>query len=117
MKFNIFELGIFSFNSYVYYLTRAFLASTRAFNFPTRAFNLVIRAFSLLTCGFKLVNREFELVPREFNLETRGFELVTRVLLFHAPLMKISVILVVVVSDGIRDLHASASCPTLSKGF
>ena len=25
-----FELGIFSFNSYVYYLTRGFLASTRA---------------------------------------------------------------------------------------
>ena len=25
-----FELGIFSFNSYVYYLTRGFIASTRA---------------------------------------------------------------------------------------
>ena len=27
-----FELGIFSFNSYVYYLTRGFIASTRAFD-------------------------------------------------------------------------------------
>ena len=50
-----FELGIFSFNSYVYYLTRGFIASTRAFNLATRAFSLL----------------------------TRGFELVTRVLLFH----------------------------------
>ena len=64
-----FELGIFSFNSYVYYLTRGFIASTRAFNLPTRAFNLATRAFSLLT--------------RRFELVTQGFELVTRVLLFH----------------------------------
>ena len=64
MKFNIFELGIFSFNSYVYYLTHGFIASTRAFN-------LLTRAFSLLT-------PEFELVIREFELLTRGFELVTR---------------------------------------
>ena len=77
MKLNIFELRIFSFNSYVYYLTRAFIASTafnllaRAFNLPTRAFNLATRAFSLLTHGFELV--------------THGFELVTRVLLFHPP--------------------------------
>ena len=71
-----FEIGIFSFNSYVYYLTRGFIASTRAFNLPTRAFNLATRAFSLLTRGFELVTREFELV-------TRGFELLTRVLLFH----------------------------------
>ena len=45
-----FELGIFSFNSYVSYLTRGFIASNRAFNLPTRAFNLPTRAFSLLTC-------------------------------------------------------------------
>ena len=97
MKFNIFELGIFSFNSYVYYLTRGFIASTRAFNLitrafnpPARAFNLATRAFSLLTRGFELVTREFELVTRgselltrRFELVTRGFELVTRVLLFH----------------------------------
>ena len=50
-----FELGIFSFNSYVYLLTRGFIALTRAFNFATRAFSLL----------------------------TRGFEFVTRVLLFH----------------------------------
>ena len=64
MKFNIFQLGIFSFNSYVYYLTRA---------------------FSLLTRGFELVNRGFELVTREFELVTRGFELVTRNSCFTFP--------------------------------
>ena len=73
-----FEIGILSFNSYVYYQTRDFIAPTRAFNLPTcafifatRAFNLATRAFSLLTCGFELVTRELELV-------TRGFELVAR---------------------------------------
>ena len=88
---------IFSFNSYVYYLTRGFIAPTRAFNLltrafnlPTRAFNLATRAFSLLTRGFELVTRgfklvtcELELVTRGFEFVTRGFELVTRVLLFH----------------------------------
>ena len=85
-----FELGIFSFNSYVYYLTRGFIASTRAFNLATRAFSLltrgfelVTREFELVTRGFELVTREFELVTREFELVTRGFELVTRVLLFN----------------------------------
>ena len=75
----------FSFNSYVYYLTRGFIASTRffklltcAFNLPTRAFNLAARTFSLLTRGFQLVTGEFELVTREFEFVTRGFELVTR---------------------------------------
>ena len=110
-KIQYFEHGVFSFYSYVYYLTRGFIASTRpfnlltrvfnlptrafnlptrAFNLPTRAFNLATRAFSLLTRGFELVTRgfelvtrEFELVTREFELVTRGFELVTRVLLFH----------------------------------
>ena len=43
-----FELGIFSFNSYVYYLTRGFIASTGAFNFLTRAFNLPTRPCTLL---------------------------------------------------------------------
>ena len=51
------ELGIFSFNSYVYYLTCGFIASTRVFNLPTRAFNLATCAFSLLTRGFELVTR------------------------------------------------------------
>ena len=78
MKFNIFELGIFSFNSYVYYLTHGFIASTRAFNLPTRAYNLVTRAFGLLTRGFELVTCIFKLVTREFELVTGGFELVTR---------------------------------------
>ena len=71
-----FEIGIFSFNSYVYYLTRGFIASTRAFNLPTRAFNLATRAFNLATRTFSLLTRGFELVTRELKL-------VTRVLLFH----------------------------------
>ena len=58
-----FELGILTFNSYVYYLTRGFITSTRAFSLLTRAFNLATHAFNLLT---------------------RGFEHVTCVLLFHA---------------------------------
>ena len=69
-----FELRIFSFNSYVYYLTRGFIASTRAFNLLTRAFNLATRGFSLLTLGYELV--------------TRGYELVTRVLLFHKKIRR-----------------------------
>ena len=83
--------SIFSFNSYVYYLTRGVIASTRtfnlatrafnlptcAFNLSTRAFNLATRAFSLLTRGFELVTRGFEFVTRGLKLVTRGFELVT----------------------------------------
>ena len=60
-----FELGIFSFNSYVYYLTRGFIAPTRACNLLTRAFNLPTRAFSLLTRGLELVTRGFELITRK----------------------------------------------------
>ena len=60
-----FEIGIFSFNSYVYYLTRGFIAPTRAFNLLTRAFNLPTRAFSLLTRGLELVTRGFELITRK----------------------------------------------------
>ena len=40
-----FELGVFSFDSYIYYLTRGFIDLTRAFN-------LLTRAFSLQTCDF-----------------------------------------------------------------
>ena len=71
------ELGIFSFNSYVYYLGRGFITSARAFNLPTRAFSHAARAFSLLTRGFEFVTRGFELVTRGLELLTRGFELVT----------------------------------------
>ena len=74
MKFNIFELGIFSINSYVYYLTCGFIASTRAFDLLNRAFILPTRAFSLLTREFELATRRFELVTREFELVTGGFE-------------------------------------------
>ena len=84
MKFNIFELRIFSFNSYVYYLTCGFITSTRtfnlltrAFNLPSRAFNLATRAFSLLTCRFELVTHGFELVTCWFELVSRRFEHVT----------------------------------------
>ena len=58
-----FELGSFSFNSYVCYLTLGFIASTRAFNLPT--------------CAFNLPTRSFNLVPRAFNLATRAFSLLT----------------------------------------
>ena len=52
-----FELGIFSFNPYVYYLTRGFTASTRAFNLLTRAFSLPTRAFNLATRAFSVLTR------------------------------------------------------------
>ena len=99
-----YELGIFYFNSYVYCLTRGFIASThvfnlltcafslpnRAFSLTTHAFNLATRAFSVLTCRFKLITRRFylatcrfELVTRRFVPITRGFELENRTLLFH----------------------------------
>ena len=67
---------MFSFNSYVYYLTRGFTASTCAFNLLPHAFNLPKRAFSLPTCAFNIATRAFSVL-------TRGFELVTRVLLFY----------------------------------
>ena len=86
MKFNIFELVIFSFNSYVYYVTRGFNASTRAFNLATRAFSLLTRGFEIVTRGFELVTREFEFVTRGFELVTRRFELVTRKSCFTFPL-------------------------------
>ena len=70
LEIQCFELRIFSFNWYVYYVTYGFIASTRAFNLPTRAFNLA-------TCDFSFLTSEFQLL-------TRGFELVTRVLLLHA---------------------------------
>ena len=73
-----FELEILSFNSYVYHLTRGFIASTRAFNLLTCAFNLPTRAFNLATRAFSVLTRRFELVTREFKLSTRAFELVTR---------------------------------------
>ena len=78
-----FEIEIFSFNSYVYYLTRGFIVPTRAFNLLSRAFNLANRSFSLLTRGFEPVTCGFEFITRELELVTRGFEIVTRVLLFH----------------------------------
>ena len=90
MKFNIFEFRIFSFNSYVYYVTPGFITSirafnllTRVFNLPTRAFSVPTRAFNFATRVFNFVTRAFSLLTHGFELVTRGFELVTRVLLFH----------------------------------
>ena len=54
-----FEVGIFSFNSYVYYLTHGFIALTGAFNPLTRAFNLPTCAFNLPTCAFNLATHVF----------------------------------------------------------
>ena len=79
LKIQYFELRIFSFNSYVYYVTRGFIASARAFNLLTCAFNLAAPVFSLLTRGFELV--------------TRGFELVTRNSYFTFPLLKLHMII------------------------
>ena len=76
-----FELGIFSFSSYVYYLGRGFIASTRAFSLLTRAFNLPTRAFNHAT-------RAFSLLTRGFEFATRGFELVTRNSCFTFPQIK-----------------------------
>ena len=58
-----FELGIFSFNSYVYYLSHGFIASTRAFNLPTRRFELVAREFELVT------RNELESAPNQIKKE------------------------------------------------
>ena len=81
-----FELGIFSFNSYVYYLSRGFIASTRAFNLLTSAFKLPTRAFNLPTCAFNHATHDFSLLTRGSELVTRGFELVTRNSCFTFPL-------------------------------
>ena len=64
-----FELGIFSFNLYVYYLTRGFIASTRAFNLLTRAFDLATCSLCLPAQAF---NRVFSVLTREFELVTRN---------------------------------------------
>ena len=68
-----FELGIFSFNSYVYNLTRGFIASARVLNLPTRAFGLPARAFNLATRAFSVLIRGFELVTRRSEIVTRRF--------------------------------------------
>ena len=65
VKIVYFELGIFTFNPYVYYLTCGFIASTGASNLPTR--------------GFELVTCEFELVTRRFEITTPKLEFVTLV--------------------------------------
>ena len=53
-----FEFGIFSFNSYVYYLICGFIASTRAFNLLTRALisQLVLLIMQLVLLVFQLVD-------------------------------------------------------------
>ena len=71
-----FELGIFSFNSYVYYLTRGSInLLTRDFMHPTcrlisqlmllhSQLVLLILQLMFLICGFEHVTLEFELVNR-----------------------------------------------------
>ena len=78
LEIQYFKLTIFSFNSYVYYVTLSFVALTRDFNLLTHALNLSTHAFNLPT-------RASNLATRAFSLLTRGLELVTvtRVLLFH----------------------------------
>ena len=66
------DFEIFSFNSYVYYLTRGFITSTHAFNllalvFNFATFNLSTRAFSLLARGFKVATPELELATFGLN--------------------------------------------------
>ena len=77
-KIHYFELGVFSFYSYVYYLTRGFIASTRPFNLLTRAFHPPTRAFGLPTPAFNLAIRVFSLLTRGSEFVTCGLELVTR---------------------------------------
>ena len=62
-----FELGIFSFNSYVYYLTRGFITSTRAFYHLTRAFNLPNRAFRLPSRAINLETLALSVLTHEFE--------------------------------------------------
>ena len=67
-----FELGVFSFNSYVYYLTHGFIVSARTFNLLTPAFNLPARDFSLSTLAFNLATRAFRVLTRKFEPVTCG---------------------------------------------
>ena len=67
------ELRILSFNSYVYYVTRGFIASTCAFNLLTRTFILLTHAFNPRTRAFSLVTRGFELATPGFELVTHNF--------------------------------------------
>ena len=63
-EIQFFELGIFSFNSYIYYLTRGFIASTGAYNLLIEAFNFLTRDFILPTRAFSVLTREFALATR-----------------------------------------------------
>ena len=84
-----FELGVFSFNSYDYYLTCGFIVSTRAFNLPTSAFSLPTRPFNFATRAFSVLTRGFELITRRFEFVTPGFKLVTRNSCFTFPLLHV----------------------------
>ena len=72
-----FELGIFSFNSYFYYLTCGFIALTRACNLATPATSLLNRGFELVTDEFKVETPRFGFATRAFEILTSGFEHVT----------------------------------------
>ena len=67
LEIQYFDLRILkSFNSYVYYVARGFIASTCAFNLLICAFNLPTRAFNRRTCAFSLLTRGFELLTHAF---------------------------------------------------
>ena len=87
LEIQYFELIIFSFNSFVYYLTRGFIASTCAFSLITRAVNLPTRAFNLPTRDFSLLAHVFKLVTHGFKPGTCGFGLITRNSYFTFPLL------------------------------
>ena len=67
-KIQYYELRIFCFNSYVYYLTRGVIASTHIFFLLNRAFNLLPRAFNLATCAISVLTRGFEFLLVDLNL-------------------------------------------------
>ena len=62
LEIQYFEL---SFNQFVYYVARGFIALTRAFNLLTHAFNLPTRPFSLPTRAFILATRALSVLTRE----------------------------------------------------
>ena len=118
-------LAIFSFNSFVYYLTSGFIASARAFNILTCAFNLLTCAFNLPTHAFNFATCAFILLTHRFQLITCGFEIVTHIseLITHDLLFHFTTILVGILSLNkqlrafVRDagLKSSDGPPELSK--
>ena len=72
-----FELGIFSFYSYVYYLTRDCIASTCDLNLLTRAFDFQLVHLTCTSRFYSVLTREFKFIHRRFELVTCMSELIT----------------------------------------